>query len=242
MMSSVGNKVAHGGPIVAVLGAVDNVVMFFVAAAVGVAVTVLMVNFLKKDVEPEPAVAVAGDAGSGERNERAQVEVDTTSDKVNDEVATEEISKLTDITNLDLIELDLASTTRDDVIDELIEKFSDSGVLDSKDVFREAILNRESQSTTGLGMNIAIPHGKSNTVKRPAVAFGMKRDGVDWKSLDGTDAKLIFMIAVPEASAGDAHLKILQMLSRKLMDEEFREQLLSANSKEEAYELLNTIS
>lgn len=235
MMSNVGNKVAHGGPIVAVLGAVDNVVMFFVAVAVGGAVTVILVNFLKKDVEMSPAMAVA----EGRMDDEVHIaETIPTGEKEN----TEEISKLTDITDIDLIEIDLAGTTRDDVIEELIEKFDESGVLDSKDVFKQAILNRESQSTTGLGMNIAIPHGKSNTVKRPAVAFGRKLEGVDWKSLDGTEAKIIFMIAVPEASAGDAHLKILQMLSRKLMDEEFRKQLLSVNSKEEAYQLLDTIS
>ncbi|PAE30345.1 PTS mannose transporter subunit IIABC [Paenibacillus sp. 7884-2] len=234
MIGSVGGRVAHGGPIVAVLGAVNNVVMFFIAAIVGVIVTAFMVNFLKKDVVGEPAVAGGGTLSDS--NEEVQEEA------APEDVEIGEINKLTSITNVDLIETDLAGETRDDVIDELIEKFDASGILNSKAAFRQAILNRESQSTTGLGMNIAIPHGKSNTVKRPAVAFGIKRDGVDWKSLDGTEAKLIFMIAVPEESAGDAHLKILQMLSRKLMDEEFREQLLNVHSSEEAYKLLDTIS
>lgn len=151
------------------------------------------------------------------------------------------LNKLTDITNVNLIETNLKGETRDQVIDELISKFEQNGVLRSKEDFKKAILKREEESSTGLGMNIAIPHGKSNAVKCPAVAFGMKRDGVDWKSLDGTDAKLIFMIAVPEDAAGDAHLKILQMLSRKLMDDEFREQLLQIASKEEAFNLLETI-
>ncbi|WP_340002335.1 PTS fructose transporter subunit IIABC [Oceanobacillus sp. FSL K6-0127] len=240
MIGSVGGRVAHGGPIVAVLGAVNNVVMFFIAAIVGVIVTAFMVNFLKKDVVGEPAVAVAGGGTLPDTNE--EVQQASAPEEVEEEVEMEEINKLTSITNVDLIETDLAGETRDDVIDELIEKFDASGILNSKEAFRQAILNRESQSTTGLGMNIAIPHGKSNTVKRPAVAFGIKRDGVDWKSLDGTEAKLIFMIAVPEESAGDAHLKILQMLSRKLMDDAFREQLLNVHSSEEAYELLDTIS
>lgn len=236
MIGNVGDRVAHGGPIVAVLGAVDNVVMFFIASIIGVIVTAFMVNFLKKDVVDESTLAVAGGGTIGDLNEEVQEEAES------EEVEIEEINKLTSITNIDLIETDLAGETRDDVIDELIGKFDASGILNSKEVFRQAILNRESQSTTGLGMNIAIPHGKSNTVKRPAVAFGIKRDGVDWQSLDGTKAKLIFMIAVPEESAGDTHLKILQMLSRKLMDEEFREQLLNVRSSEEAYELLDTIS
>jgi len=236
MLSSVGDRVAHGGPIVAVLGAVDNVLMFFIAVIVGVLVTAFMVIALKKNIEGEVAVTGTGTAGS----------IATPVHKGDTEKATVpasnvEIKKLTDITSEYLIETDLAGTSRDDVIDELIAKFDASGVLNSKEEFKKAILNREEQSSTGLGMNIAIPHGKSAAVKHPAVAFGIKRDGVDWKSLDGTAAKLIFMIAVPEKAAGDAHLKILQMLSRRLMDEDFRNQLLNTTTKEEAYKLLEDI-
>ncbi len=234
MLSSVGDRVAHGGPIVAVLGAVDNVVMFFIAVIAGVLVTAFMVIALKKNVDGEVAVAGAGAAGT--------VSTPVREDKVEPStVSVTEIKKLTDITSEFLIETDLAGTTRDDVMDELIAKFDASGVLSSKEEFKQAILNREEQSSTGLGMNIAIPHGKSAAVKHPAVAFGIKREGVDWKSLDGTSAKLIFMIAVPEKAAGDAHLKILQMLSRKLMDEEFRNQLLQTKTKAEAYKLLEDI-
>ncbi|MCM3090742.1 MULTISPECIES: PTS fructose transporter subunit IIABC [unclassified Cytobacillus] len=232
MISNVGDRVAHGGPIVAALGAVDNVVMFFVAAIVGSVVTALMVTALKKDVEDAVVPAGAENTGLNENEDKAEIE-EGPSDA--------EIKKLSDITNTNLIEPNIAGTTRDEVIDELIGHFDKSGILSSKSEFKQAILNREAQSSTGLGMNIAIPHGKSNAVKRPAVAFGIKRDGVDWRSLDGSDAKLIFMIAVPEKAAGDAHLRILQMLSRKLMDEDFRNQLLTAASKEEAYKLLEEI-
>ena len=57
-------------------------------------------------------------------------------------------------------------------------------------------------------MNIAIPHGKSDAVLKPSVVFGIQQDGVDWKSLDGGEAKLIFMIAVPRNSKQNAHLKV----------------------------------
>lgn len=225
MLGNVGGKVAHGGPIVAVLGAVDHVVMFFIAAIAGVLVTAFMVNFLKKDVE-----TVSNDKIQEESNSIAP-----------EQEVEQEIEKLVDITNVELMNINLAGTTRDAVIDELIGKFDSQGILTSKDEYKQAILNREEQSSTGLGMNIAIPHGKSNAVKRPAVAFGIKRDGIDWNSLDGTDAKLIFMIAVPEENAGDAHLKILQMLSRKLMDEDFRNQLLNVSSKQEAMAVLEEV-
>ncbi|MBS4224872.1 fructose-specific PTS transporter subunit EIIC [Lederbergia citrea] len=221
MIGNVGDRVAHGGPIVAVLGAVDNVVMFFIAAIVGVFVTAIMVNFLKKNVDVDQAPSVEP--------------------QVAEENKVKQIHKLTDIISIDLIDVNLQGTSRDSVIDELIGKLDRNGVLDSKDVFKQAILNREKESTTGLGMNIAIPHGKSKAVREPAVVFGLKRDGVDWHSLDGTDAKIIFMIAVPEESAGNEHLKILQMLSRKLMDDSFRNELLSVQSNEEAYKLLEKI-
>ena len=123
----------------------------------------------------------------------------------------------------------------------MIAKLDAANVLTSRSEFKKAIVNREIESSTGIGMNIAIPHGKSNAVIKPRVVFGIKKDGVDWFSLDGTDAKLIFMIAVPEKSQGNAHLKILQMLSRKLMDESFREELLKVQTKEQAYELLGRI-
>lgn len=231
MLGNVGNKVAHGGPIVAVLGAVDNVLMFFIAAAVGVFVTAILVNFLKKDVVGAPKVATAGN-----------VPVPEEASETDEAVSTEkEIVKLTDITNEQLIDIQLQGATRDDIIDEMIQKLDADGVLASQAAFKEAIFAREAQSSTGIGANIAIPHGKSNAVKRPAVVFGLKQDGVDWNSLDGTPAKIIFMIAVPEKSAGDAHLKILQMLSRKLMDDDFRNALLSVETTEEAYALLDTI-
>lgn len=219
MVSGVGDRVAHGGPIVAVLGAVDNVFMFFIAVIVGVFVTALLVNLVKKDAEVEGDIPPVKPA--------AQTEIT--------------IHKLTDITNEQLIDVNLSGDTRDEVIDELIEKLHREGALTSKETFKQTILNRENESTTGIGTNIAIPHGKSNAVIKPAVAFGIQQKGVDWSSFDGTDAKLVFMIAVPEQRAGNDHLKILQMLSRKLMDESFREQLLASKSKEEAYRLLNTI-
>lgn len=149
--------------------------------------------------------------------------------------------KLTDLISMELIETNILGNTKESVIDEMIEKLDQVGAINSKRKFKKAILNREKESTTGIGMSIAIPHGKSKVVTKPTVVFGLKKDGVDWKSFDGTLAQLIFMIAVPEEAAGNEHLKILQMLSRKLMNEEYREQLLSIETKEQAFELLSQI-
>lgn len=240
MIGHVGDRVAHGGPIVAVLGAVDNVFMFFVAVIVGSIVTAVVVNVLKKDVsklekqENEQIKEVSATIEVQQLERETQVRGEQV-DKV-------EIKKLTDITSLELIETDLKGETRDDIIDEMIQKLKQVGALHSVTEFKQAIMNREQESTTGIGVNIAIPHGKSDAVRKPSVVFGIKQSGIDWKSLDGTEAKLIFMIAVPKENEGNQHLKILQMLSRKLMDDSYREQLLSVQTKAEAYKLLDEIA
>lgn len=149
--------------------------------------------------------------------------------------------KLTDLLTLELIETNVQASSKESVIDEMIEKLDQAGAINSKRKFKKAIMKREKESTTGIGFSIAIPHGKSKAVTKPSVVFGLKKAGVDWESFDGTPAQLIFMIAVPEESAGNDHLKILQMLSRKLMNEEYREQLLSIETKEQAYDLLSRI-
>lgn len=232
MIGNVGDRVAHGGPIVAVLGAVDHVLMFFIAVIAGSLVTALLVNVLKKDITmASPVFSEA--AAAKEIPQPIQAE--------SQKAGMTEIKKLTDIISPELIETNLTGNSRDDIIDEMIQKLSRGGMLLSESGFKQAILNREQQGTTAIGMNIAIPHGKSEAVREPSVAFGIKRSGVGWNSLDGSDAKLIFMIAVPKESGGNQHLKILQMLSRKLMDDSYRERLLSVQTKEEAYKLLDEI-
>lgn len=149
--------------------------------------------------------------------------------------------KLTDIMTRELIQLELKGSTKEEVMGEMVGLLDQAGVLNDPKVFKDALNEREQQGSTGIGFGVAIPHGKSDAVKTPQVAFGLKKDGVNWDSLDGEDAKLIFMIAVPETSAGNEHLKILQMLSRKLIDDDFRTSLLQASSAEAVWELLSTI-
>lgn len=238
MIGNVGDRVAHGGPIVAVLGAVDHVLMFFIAVLAGSLVTALFVNVLKKDITAaSPVLSEAAPPSESAAAKEIPQPIQAESQKAE----MTEIKKLTDIISPELIEPHLSGETRDDIIDEMIQTLSRKGMLLSESGFKQAILNREQQGTTAIGMNIAIPHGKSEAVRKPSVAFGIKRSGVDWNSLDGSDAKLIFMIAVPKESGGNQHLKILQMLSRKLMDDSYRKQLLSVQTKEEVYKLLDEI-
>lgn len=245
MLGNVGDKVAHGGPIVAVLGAVDHVLMFFIAVIVGVAVSVVLVSLLKKDIAATVTPDAAGEAGQSAITTTAAMESSASTTVTNNGPAVSpqaiHIEKLTDIVTMDLINLDLEGTTRDAVVDEMIGVLERTGAVSSASDFKQAILAREEEGSTGIGMNIAIPHGKSEAVLKPSVVFGIKQGGVDWNSADGSEAKLIFMIAVPRNSKENAHLKVLQMLSRKLMDDHFREALLAVKTKEEAYQLLDQV-
>ncbi len=122
----------------------------------------------------------------------------------------------------------LAADGKEAAIREMAELLTTSGkVADVAELVRAA-LAREEQGTTGLGEEIAIPHAKTDAVTEPVVGFARSPEGIEWGALDDTKAKLVFMIAVPEAAAGDEHLRILALLSRKLMSAEFRERLLEA--------------
>ncbi|WP_102934851.1 fructose-specific PTS transporter subunit EIIC [Streptomyces malaysiensis] len=122
----------------------------------------------------------------------------------------------------------LAADGKDAAIREMAELLAATGkVVDTAELVRAAFA-REDQGTTGLGEEIAIPHAKTDAVTAPVVGFARSPEGIEWGAPDGTKARLVFMIAVPEAAAGDEHLRILALLSRKLMGVEFRERLLGA--------------
>jgi len=120
--------------------------------------------------------------------------------------------------------------------EEIIRYLADVALSTNRIVLTEpyiqAVLHRESEFSTGVGYGVAIPHGKSNVVKEAFVLF-CKVDDVDWNSLDGTSVNMVFMIGVPEQDNSNEHLKILAMLSRKLMKEEFRLALTNSKTKEE---------
>ncbi|RIM30135.1 PTS sugar transporter subunit IIA, partial [Staphylococcus cohnii] len=134
--------------------------------------------------------------------------------------------------------MDLSASDKNGVIDELVNQLNQAGKLDDLTSFKEAIHNRESQSTTGIGEGIAIPHAKVAAVNTPAIAFGKSKIGVDYQSLDMQPAHLFFMIAAPEGGA-QTHLDALAKLSGILMDENVRASLLHAESPEEVLNIID---
>lgn len=146
--------------------------------------------------------------------------------------------RVTELLTKDTIAMDLMANDKNGVIDELVNQLDKAGKLSDVASFKEAIHNRESQSTTGIGEGIAIPHAKVAAVKSPAIAFGKSKAGVDYQSLDMQPAHLFFMIAAPEGGA-QTHLDALAKLSGILMDENVREKLLHASSPEEVLAIID---
>ncbi|MGG0290310.1 fructose-specific PTS transporter subunit EIIC [Bacillus pacificus] len=146
--------------------------------------------------------------------------------------------KITELLKRDTVIMNLTASNKEAVIDELVEKLNGANRLNSKAEFKEAILKRESQSTTGIGEGIAIPHAKTKAVKQPAICFGRSVSGINYESLDGQPAHLFFMIAASEG-ADNTHLETLSRLSTLLMDEGFRKQLLEAKDEEELLRLFD---
>lgn len=103
--------------------------------------------------------------------------------------------RITEILTKNTIKLDIKSTSKENVIKELVEVLDSAGKLSNKAAYEKAVLDRENQSTTGIGDGIAIPHAKTSAVKEPAIVFGRSVDGVDYESLDGQPSYLFFMIA-----------------------------------------------
>lgn len=132
----------------------------------------------------------------------------------------------------DAMIMDLQATTKKAAIDEMVQKMYDAGRISDIDVYKEGILNREAQTSTGLGDGIAMPHAKNSAVKEATVLFAKSNSGVDYESLNGQPTYLFFMIAAPEG-ANDTHLQALAALSRLLIDPDFVAKLKSAETPEQ---------
>ncbi|HEM3199385.1 TPA: PTS sugar transporter subunit IIA [Streptococcus suis 14A] len=147
--------------------------------------------------------------------------------------------KIQDVLRKDVMLLDLQATSKEAVIDEMIASLVDKGYVTDFDVFKTGIMNREAQTTTGLGDGIAMPHAKNAAVKEATVLFAKSNKGVDYASLDGQPTDLFFMIAAPEG-ANDTHLAALAELSKYLMKAGFADKLRSVSSPEEVISVFDT--
>jgi PTS system fructose-specific IIC component len=147
--------------------------------------------------------------------------------------------RITELLTRDTINLSITSKNKIHAIENLVDTLDSAGKLNDRHTFKEAILKREEQSTTGIGEGVAIPHAKTKAVKEASIAFGRSNEGVDYQSLDGQPAHLFFMIAAPEG-ANNTHLEALSRLSSILMNEEARAKLLKAPTKDAVLNIINS--
>jgi fructose-specific phosphotransferase system IIA component len=152
-----------------------------------------------------------------------------------------EVLEIISLINEDLIELNLVAGTQNEVISKLTSLLAKQGRIESESVFFEGALKREAEFSTGFGNGFAIPHCKSDTVKTASIVIGKTTNEIEWSSLDNKPVTFIIMLAIPATEGGTTHLQILAALSGKLMDEEFRAQLMNASQSEHILELIDEI-
>ena len=140
--------------------------------------------------------------------------------------------KIQDVLNKNVMLFDLQATDKEGVINEMVQSLVDNGVVTDFETFKAGIMNREAQTSTGLGEGIAMPHSKNEAVKEATVLFAKSNKGVDYASLDGQPTDLFFMIAAPEG-ANDTHLAALAELSKYLMKPGFADKLRQASTPDQ---------
>ncbi|EKS20785.1 PTS system, Fru family, IIC component [Streptococcus sp. F0442] len=140
--------------------------------------------------------------------------------------------KIQDVLNKNVMLFDLQATDKEGVINEMVQSLVDNGVVTDFETFKTGIMNREAQTSTGLGDGIAMPHSKNEAVKEATVLFAKSNKGVDYASLDGQPTDLFFMIAAPEG-ANDTHLAALAELSKYLMKPGFADKLRQVSTPDQ---------
>lgn len=146
--------------------------------------------------------------------------------------------KIRDLLAVESIDLNGKATGKTDVLNQCVDLMAKSGKIADVEKYRKGVFAREDEGTTGIGMGIAIPHCKSDAVKKAGLAAMVVKNGVDFESLDGTPAKIIFLIAAPNTE-DNVHLQVLSKLSVMLMDEHFTDSLINANSVDEFLSIID---
>lgn len=145
--------------------------------------------------------------------------------------------RIVDLLSKDSITLNAAPKSKAEAIDMLVDLQVKGGKIADREAYKKGILAREEMSSTAVGEGIAIPHAKSTAVKAPSLAAMTVPQGVDYEAMDDEPSNLLFMIAAP--NDGDVHLEVLSRLMTILMDEDFRDKLLAASSKDAFLQIID---
>ena len=134
----------------------------------------------------------------------------------------------------------IKAETKDDVLRALANAFYQEGYIGDVDEFVKSVYEREAEGATGIGNHVAIPHGKSQTVKKNGVAIAILEHEIAWESLDDTGAKVVVLFDVGDDSEGaKEHLRMLSLLAKKLGKDSVIDALLKANSVDEVVAAFN---
>lgn len=144
-----------------------------------------------------------------------------------------------DLLAAESINLNGTPAGKTEALNQCIDLMAKSGKIADVETYRKGVFAREEEGTTGIGMGIAIPHCKSDAVTKAGLAAMVVKDGVDFESLDGTPAKIIFLIAAPNTE-DNVHLQVLSKLSVMLMDEQFTNSLINARSVDEFLNIIDS--
>lgn len=214
---AVQDHVMHGGPIVAVLGAVDNVVGYFLAILIGTVVTAgvaLLLMGLQRKQSRQPSAPVQ---------------------------QAEQPQGIEDLLVDEAVILDSLVESKEEAIHLLANDAMCAGKVKDVAAAVQAALVREQKFSTAVGNGIAIPHLKDDAVKEPFIAFTRVHEGLDWDAPDNQPVHLVFLLGVPTANTGNQHLKVLAQLSRSLMKQPVRDALQTATSAAEVRAALSTV-
>lgn len=143
--------------------------------------------------------------------------------------------KITDVIDEQLVKLNLPGSTKEEIINAMIELVGKSPKVMDKEKVREAIFEREKIMSTGVGNGFAIPHGKSDSVSDMVAAFGVTAQPIDYQSLDEKPVRLVFLLVGKDNMVGP-HIKLLSRISRLMSREEFRNRLLEMQSSKDVIE------
>ncbi|WKD61675.1 PTS system mannose-specific EIIBCA component [Corynebacterium ciconiae DSM 44920] len=259
------DNVMHGGPIVALLGAVDNTLGFFIALTAGIAVTAgLLLVLVRISRRHQPDTSTTGDgsptadapatqpatvgaaattaaAATAARADApssapAAAPAPTSQRQDND---TAEAAELITTEMISLDDLSSESTPRE-IIGALVHAAAAQDRITDEQQVVQAALAREAQSTTAVGHHVAIPHARCTGVATASLAFArLPEPGVAWDEDPDHRSRLVFLIAAPD-DAGQQHLRILSKLARATMREDFRAQLLHTDSSEDAVDIIRS--
>jgi nitrogen PTS system EIIA component len=132
---------------------------------------------------------------------------------------------------------ELKATDKENILKEMTQLLAESNLVDDPKEIVKALMDREALGSTGIGHGVAIPHGKSRSVKDLVAAFGLSRKGIRFDALDGEPVYIFFLLVAPEDSSGP-HLKALARISRLLRDKYFRESLIQCKDAKELLRVL----